>query len=126
VSDYLVLDDAGPRLVATRCVGCGAVTLEPRVCCGRCGRREFATAELAPTGVVTAYTVVEQSVPGIPTPYVSVVVAFDGGGHLRSGLRGVDPRSDEVRVGLPVQLAVEVAGVDKDGAEVVVPVFEPA
>jgi uncharacterized OB-fold protein len=121
---YLELDPL--RLLGTACEGCGAVTLEDRVSCGRCGGRSFGTRPLSTTGTVRSFTVVTRSAPGIPTPYVSVVVALDGGGHLRSGLTGVPADPDRVRIGMPVRLATAVAGRDTDGADLVVPTFEPA
>ena len=46
---------------------------------------------MADTGVVRTFTIVHRAAPGVPTPYVSVVVDLDGGGVVKANLLNVEP-----------------------------------
>jgi uncharacterized OB-fold protein len=124
--DYLVLDDGPPHLVAHECTGCGALYLDRRNACGKCSGRSFGRRALAETGRLRAFTIVHRAAPGVPTPYVSVVVDLDGGGVVKSNLLGVDVHPDKVDAGMPVRLATFTAGTDDEGTEAVAFGFEPA
>lgn len=88
VAEYLELGDR-PHLTGFRCADCDAVYLLRRSACARCGGAEFGNrVELGDRGVVTAATVVHRAPPGVRTPFVSGVVALDGGGFVRSNLAG--------------------------------------
>lgn len=88
VAEYLVLGER-PYLAGFRCRECGATYLLRRSACSRCGEAEFGDREdLGDSGVVTAATVVHRAPPGVATPFVSGVVALDGGGFVRTNLIG--------------------------------------
>ena len=67
-----------------------------------------------------------RAAPGVPTPYVSVVVDLDGGGVVKANLVNVEPDPDHVRFGMPVRLTTYVAGTDDEGTEAVAFAYEPA
>lgn len=125
VVGYLRLGDQRPRLVAFRCVGCGALYLDRRNGCGRCGGEDFAEHELAAEGALRSFTVVHRSGPSIAVPYISVVVDLDGGGCVMGNLVGVPPDPTRLTPGLRLRLATTVAGVDDAGTEAVAYTFEP-
>jgi uncharacterized OB-fold protein len=81
---------------------------------------------VADTGTVRTFTIVHRAAPGVPTPYVSIVVDLDGGGVVKANLLNVDPSPDAVRVGMKVRLTTYVAGVDDEGTEAVAFAYEPA
>lgn len=88
VAEYLVLG-ASPHIAGFRCADCGAVYLLRRSACARCGGADFGErVGLGDSGVVTAATVVHRGSPGVVTPFVSGVVALDGGGFVRTNLSG--------------------------------------
>ncbi|WP_157576277.1 Zn-ribbon domain-containing OB-fold protein [Mycobacterium sp. GA-2829] len=88
VAEYLVLGDH-PHLAGFRCAECGAIYLLRRSACSRCGAADFGAREdLGDSGVVTAATVVHRGPQGVPTPFVSGVVALIGGGYVRTNLSG--------------------------------------
>lgn len=88
VAAYLTLGER-PHLSGIRCANCDAVYLLRRSGCSRCGGAELgARVDLGDTGVVTAATVVHRAPPGVHTPFVSGVVALDGGGFVRTNLTG--------------------------------------
>lgn len=122
---YLVLDDP-PYLDAGICEGCGARYLERRAVCSRCGRRgTFSRKPLSREGRVRSFTVVARGAPGVPAPFVSVVVDLDGGGAVKANLLGVEPVAEAVRTDQPVTLDTFVAGIDDDGLEAVAFGFRP-
>ncbi|SBS79123.1 conserved hypothetical protein [uncultured Mycobacterium sp.] len=88
VADYLSLGER-PAINGVRCSQCDAVYLLRRSACSRCGADAFGGRErLGDSGVVMAATVVHRAPPGVHTPFVSGVVALDGGGYVRSNLTG--------------------------------------
>jgi uncharacterized OB-fold protein len=81
---------------------------------------------VADTGTVRTFTIVHRAAPGVPTPYVSVVVDLDGGGVVKANLVNCEPDPAVVRFGMPVRLTTYVAGVDDDGTEAIAFAYEPA
>ncbi len=126
IVDYLVLDDGEPHLVANACASCGALYFDRRNACAKCGGREFTRRSLGREGVVRSFTVTHRAAPGIPTPYVSVIVDLTGGGVVKSNLVNVEPDPERVSLGMQVGLTTFVAGTDDDGTEAIAFGFEPA
>ncbi|MHB8341674.1 MAG: Zn-ribbon domain-containing OB-fold protein [Mycobacteriales bacterium] len=92
------------RIVGQRCPRCRKVYLPPRGACSMCGVATVEEVELAHTGTVTSFCVV--NIPGgerpIACPYVCAQVLIDGA-HLTAMflLQEIDPA--EVRMGLRVE-----------------------
>lgn len=124
VVSYLRLG-AEPQLVAQGCTGCGALFLDRRNGCAACGTTTFTERPLARTGQLHSFTIVHRSAPGLPTPYVSAVVALDGGGMVKARLDQVEPDPEQLPPALRVRLTTFVAGVDDDGTEAIAFAFEP-
>ena len=126
IVDYLVLDDGAPYLVANESVSSGALYLDRRNADARSGTTEFRRRRLSDTGAVRTFTIVHRAAPGVPTPYVSVVVDLDGGGVVKANLVNVEPRPEAVRVGMRVRLTTYAVGVDDEGTEAIAFAYEPA
>ncbi|HEV3450790.1 MAG TPA: OB-fold domain-containing protein [Acidimicrobiia bacterium] len=124
--DYLVIDDGDPYLVANESTESGALYFDRRNADAKSGRPGFTRRRLADTGAVRTFTIVHRAAPGVPTPYVSVVVDLDGGGTVKANLINVDPDPARVRVGMPVRLTTYTAGTDDNGTEAVAFAYEPA
>lgn len=100
--------DGTPFLQGTRCSTCGETFVGERVVCARCfARTGLVPVDLAPTGTVYTCSVVYRSFPGVKTPFVSAVVALDGGGNLQATIRDVPTDNAEALLGLPVRLVFE-------------------
>jgi uncharacterized OB-fold protein len=125
IVDYLVLDDGPPHLVAWESTASGALYFDRRNADARSGEPGFTRRRLADTGRVRTFTIVHRAAPGVPTPYVSVVVDLDGGGVVKANLAGVDPVPEQVRIGMPVRLTTFTAGTDDEGTEAVAFAYEP-
>jgi uncharacterized protein len=126
IVDYLVLDDGAPYLVANESTETGALYFDRRNADAKSGKPGFRPRRVADTGVVRAFTIVHRAAPGVPTPYVSVVVDLDGGGVVKANLVNVDPTPEAVKFGMPVKLTTYVAGRDDDGTEAIAFAYEPA
>lgn len=129
VVPYLKIPEAGdPYLEATKCSTCGAVFLDPRRHCSKCGSRDsLEPFRLAGTGTLHAYTIVHRSFPGVPVPYVSAVVDMDGGGVLKSNLVDVEADPEKIQMGMKVAVTYGIAPQkDKEGNEYMAFFFKPA
>ncbi len=124
---YLVLDDAGPHLSAHTCTACGALSLERRNACPKCGSAAgFVDTRLADTGVITSFTIVQRAAPGVKAPFVSATVALDGGGAVTANIVDTDPDPEHVALGMKVTLTTFVVGTDDNGTEAVAFGYAPA
>jgi uncharacterized OB-fold protein len=109
------------KLRLPRCEDCGEAHFYPRSLCPHCGSARLAWIDACGRGSVYSYTVVQRAPSAAfkpRVPYVVAVVALDEGPHLMADVRGCRP--DEVRIGMPVQVAWE----DVDPA-VTLPYFVP-
>ena len=104
----------------------GALYFDRRNADARSGKPGFERRRLANTGTVRTFTIVHRAAPGVPTPYVSVVVDLDEGGVVKGNLVNVEPDPDRVKVGMPVRLTTYVAGTDDEGTNAVAFAYEPA
>jgi uncharacterized OB-fold protein len=112
--------------VANESVTSGALYLDRRNADARSGTTGFRRRRLADTGAVRTFTIVHRAAPGVPTPYVSVVVDLDGGGVVKANLVNVEPRPEAVQVGMRVRLTTYAVGVDDEGTEAIAFAYEPA
>jgi uncharacterized protein len=122
---YLSLEGE-PHLVAHQCASCGALFLDRRNACANCGARVFRDRNLANTGVLRAFTIVHRASPGVTVPYVSAIVAVDGGGVVKANMVGIDPDPASLALGMTVKLTTFRAGTDSDGTEAVAFGYQPA
>jgi len=125
IVDYLVIDDGAPYLNANACEECGALYLDRRNACAKCGKTAFGKKRLADSGTLKAFTIVHRAAPSVPVPYVSAVVHLDGGGAVHTNIVNVEPDPEHVQLNMPVRMTTYVAGVDDDGTEAVAFGFEP-
>ncbi|HXW45921.1 MAG TPA: OB-fold domain-containing protein [Streptosporangiaceae bacterium] len=115
-----------PHLVAQECASCGALFLDRRNACARCGGTDFGSRRLASDGSVRAFTIVHRATPDVRVPYVSAIVDLDGGGVVKANLVGVDPVPDQVALGMRVTLTTFTVGTDAEGTQAVGFGYRPA
>ena len=130
VVNYMQVPDSNePYLQGLKCTQCGAVYIDERKHCARCGARDaLQDYRLENTGSVHAFTIVERSYPGIPVPFVSVIVDLDGGGTLKGNLNGIDA-ADRDRLNKPMKVTVNFEKApwgDEAGNEYMLFNFKPA
>jgi len=122
VVDYLVLGDQ-PHLVAHGCVACGAVFFDRRNACGACSATEFEAISIPTVGELRTFTIVEQSSPGAPVPFVAGVVDC-GGVSVRTNVVNVEPRPERIHTGMKMALVTYSLGKSR-GYEVIGFGYEP-
>jgi uncharacterized OB-fold protein len=125
---FLRLPDEGePYLVAQKCPACGAAYLGKRLACARCfGRGPFEEVPLSRTGELYVWSIVHQSMPGVPVPYAVGVVDLPEGVSVRCNLVDVEPDPKALRFGMKLEMTTGVSQQDRDGNDVVAFYFRPA
>jgi uncharacterized OB-fold protein len=119
--------DDPPHLVAKKCKHCGALFWGNRVACARCHRSEgFEEIRVSNRGTLWTYSIVHQSMPGIPVPYVAAIVDLPEGISVRCTLVDVEPDPDKLQFGMPLELITRKVREDKDGNDVIAFFFRPA
>ena len=91
-----------------RCGQCGTFRHVPRELCAVCGSFNWEWTRTNGKGTVFTYTVVARALhPGFAqaVPYAAVVVELEEGVRLLSNV--IDCPADELRIGMPVQVAFE-------------------
>ena len=125
---FLRLPEEGePHLVGTRCTACGAVYLGDRIACSKCAARgPFEEVPLSRNGTLWVYSIVHQSFPGVPVPYVVGVVDLPEGVSVRCNIIDVEPKPEAIKFGMPVEMTTGVSQQDKQGNDVIAFYFRPA
>jgi uncharacterized OB-fold protein len=116
-----------PYLAGSKCKSCGTVYLGSRMGCSRCLSTEpMEQVKLSDHGELHVFSIVHQSAPGIPTPYVAAIVDLPEGVSVRCNIEGVEPDPKNLKFGMPVEMYTETVHVDKEGNEIVAFKFRPA
>ncbi|MFQ5665176.1 MAG: Zn-ribbon domain-containing OB-fold protein [Candidatus Binatia bacterium] len=116
-----------PYLVGKKCSNCGAVYLGRRVACSKCGGTgPFNEIHLADKGRLWVYSIVYQSAPGIPTPYVAGIVDLPEGVSVRCTIVNVEPKPEKIDFGMPVEMVTRKVREDQEGNDVIAFFFQPA
>jgi len=125
---FLRLPEQGePHLVGQRCTACGAVYLGERRACSKCtATGRFEEIPLSRKGELWVWSIVHQSMPGVPVPYVVGVVDLPEGVSVRCNVIDVEPDPARLRFGMPVEMTTGVSQQDRDGNDVVAFYFRPA
>ncbi len=116
-----------PYLEGSRCKQCGATYLGKRMACSRCFSTEpMDTLRLSDRGELYVFSIVHQSFPGIPTPYVAAIVDLPEGVSVRCNIEGVEPDPKNLKFGMPVEMFTEKVRTDREGNDVIAFKFRPA
>ncbi|HZR79796.1 MAG TPA: OB-fold domain-containing protein [Candidatus Binatia bacterium] len=115
------------RLMGYRCGSCGALFLSNRVACAKCSAEGgFEEVALSPRGKLYVYSIVHQSAPGVPVPFVSAIVDLQDGISVRCTLIDVEPDPAKLKFDMPVEMVTKTVRQDKEGNDVVAFFFRPA
>ena len=116
-----------PYLAGSKCKSCGAVYLGARMACGRCLSTEpMDDIKLSDRGELHVFSIVHQSAPGIPTPYVAAIVDLPEGVSVRCNIEGVEPDPKNLKFGMPVEMYTEKVHTDREGTDIIAFKFRPA
>lgn len=93
-------------LVGYRCSVCGATYLgADRVGCSKCtSTDELKEVQLSDHGTLYVFSIVHQSAPGIPVPYISAIIDLPEGVSVRCNLVDIEPDPAKIAFGMPVEM----------------------
>ena len=93
-------------LVGYRCSACEATYLgADRVGCSKCtATDELKEVQLSDHGTLYVFSIVHQSAPGIPVPYISAIVDLPEGVSVRCNLVDIEPDPAKIEFGMPVEM----------------------
>jgi uncharacterized OB-fold protein len=115
-----------PYLLGSRCKGCSAVYLGKRMACSKCFSTEpMDEIKLSDRGELHVFSIVHQSAPGVPTPYIAAIVDLPEGVSIRCNIDGVEPDPKNLKFGMPVQMSTQKIRTDREGNDVVSFSFRP-
>ena len=118
-----------PYVEGHKCGVCSAIYLGVRSHCSNCGARDqIAPTRLGNKGKLYSYSIVHRSFPGIEVPYISAIVDLEGGGTLKGNLINIDPKPENIKFDMPVDVVFDDAlgRKDQDGNSYVSYFFQPA
>lgn len=114
-------------LNGSRCTKCKALYVGPRLFCGRCtSDGPFETVRLSDHGEVYVWSIVHQSAPGVPTPYIAAIVDLPDGVAVNTNIIGIDPDPKNMKFGMKVKMFTEKVSEDREGNSYIAYRFKPA
>jgi uncharacterized OB-fold protein len=125
---FTVPDDPAevPRLLGSRCQSCGEVFYPRRHVCARCLHEGTDDLELGPRGELYTWTYVHVPLFAKRNAKVSAYgvgqIDLPEGPRVQAVLVG---GPDDFRIGMELELELEVLGEDKDGNDIVIYRFKP-
>ena len=116
-----------PYLWGNKCKSCGAAFAGARIACSKCTSQEMEEIRLSNEGEVYAFTIIYQSFPGIPAPFVAATVDLPEGVSVRATINGLDPNNPDPKdwLGKKVEMYTEKVYSDKEGNDVIAYKFRP-
>lgn len=129
---FLVLPDTEgekPYLRGSKCKSCGAAYLGDRIACGKClAVGDFEEIRFSDYGELHTFTIVHQTMPGLPVPFVAAVVDLPEGTAVRCNIGGIEPDPDKLvpLLGKRVEMFTEKVREDREGNDVIAFRFRPA
>ena len=123
---YALGADGHHHLLASRCPACELTFFPRRHYCGRCGETGQLEVNLGRRGEVHSFSVIDRKskLTWIDAPYVQAEVLMPEGVHVFTVLDRCEPVS--VRIGMPVEVYVDVVRRDEQGRDVQAYKFQPA
>jgi hypothetical protein len=122
----LISDDgAQGALLGFRCRDCGVHVFGPAVFCQACTSGNLQPIELGRSGVLYSYTVVRVPPAGWPgqVPYILGEIELPEGPHVLAEV--VDCPESDVKIGMPMELALQLVKPDDSREEIMVYKWRP-
>jgi uncharacterized OB-fold protein len=118
-----------PYLRGTKCKSCGAAYLGDRMACARClAVGDFEDIRFSDYGELRTFTIVHQTMPGLPVPFAAAIIDLPEGTAVRCNIGGIEPDPDKLvpLLGKRVDMFTEKVREDREGNDVIAFKFRPA
>jgi uncharacterized OB-fold protein len=118
-----------PYLAGSKCKSCGAAYVGPRMACGKClAVDNFEDIKFSGRGELRTFSIVYQTAPGIPVPFVAAIVDLPEGTAVRCNIEGIEPEPEKLLalLGKPVEMFTDKVRTDREGNDVIAFKFRPA
>ncbi len=120
-----------------QCKDCGQTYTyeETRRACAKCtgaADDQFKSVKLGNEGEIWVYTIVHQSFPGVPTPFLGAIIDVPVEGQpdtkvpIRANVVDVEVDPKAVSMGMKVKMQARIVRQDKEGNDVVLVEYVPA
>lgn len=114
-------------LSGSRCTNCNTLYVGPRDYCAKCSTAgPFESVRFSPQGEVYVWSIIHQSRPGVPTPYIAAVVDLPEGVAVNANIGGIEPKPENMKFGLKVKMVTEKVSEDREGNSYIAYKFIPA
>jgi hypothetical protein len=116
-----------PYLWGSKCKSCGALFTGKRMACSRCTSQELEEIRFSREGELYTFTVIYQSFPGIPVPYVAATIDLPEGVSVPATVTGLDANNPDPTdwLGKKVEMYTEKVYSDREGNDVIAYRFRP-
>jgi uncharacterized OB-fold protein len=106
-----------------RCQDCGKYYFYPRPLCPHCMSDKTEWTKVSGKGTLHTYVINHRPAPGFENeaPYVIAIVKLDEGPHMMSNVVEVDPKPENLKPGMPLEVLFEDVN-----DQVSIPKFRPA
>ena len=123
-----ITDEAGTQgtLIGFRCHECGVSVFGPATFCQSCTSFEVEFVDLGNSGALYSYTIVRIPPAGWPgdVPYILGQVELPSGPQVLAEV--IDCEQEDLVIGMPVQLAIQVVPAQEGGEDKLVYKWRPA
>ena len=116
-------------LTGSKCKSCGTTYLGPRLACAKClAVGKFDDIKFSDRGELRTFSIVYQTAPGIPVPFVAAVVDLPEGTAVRCNIEGIEPEPEKLvaLLGKPVEMFTDRVRADREGNDIIAFKFRPA
>ncbi len=88
------------KLIGLKCGGCGEVTAQPKLLCGKCGGADLEGVELAGKGAIQTFTVNYVAAEGreAEAPYIVAIIELDEGPWVMGNIVDLKPEAATIDI----------------------------
>lgn len=129
IMPFLKVPESGdPYLEGFKCSACEAISLKSRMACAKCGGRDtYQPHRLQNKGTLHSFSIIYRAFPGIEVPFVSAIADLEGGGTIKTNMKGIEPDPEKITLGMDIEVTYGIAPrQDAEGNEYMTYYISPA
>lgn len=119
--------DQVPYLIGVKCLECGLVVFPKTLMCPRCAEPDtMEEAQIAGQGKLESFSIVNAALPGFKAPSIQAYIVLDEGPKIWSLITDCEPKEENLKIGMKMELVIEMVREDAQGNEITSYQFKPA